>query len=151
MITRGLSEPSGTIRDKVFIGSSILFNILVSTVYVLTKLDQMALVRAIGVPIIMLMAPFTYTLNGFLRNKEDKQIIISNFLIILYLLVELFLDYVLLIPFREIYAIHIPYILVFYAAEFSIIRVSFKLNRRMGFVVLATFFLLILCLIYSYL
>ena len=146
-----LRESLGTVRERVFIGSSILFNILVSTIYVLSKLDQMTLVRAAGVAVIMLIVPFTYTLHRFLRDKEEKQIIISNALIILYLLVELFLDYVLLIPFREIYAIHIPYILVFYAAEFSIIGVSFKLNRRMGFVVLATFFLLILCLIYSYL
>jgi hypothetical protein len=143
-------ESFSTTRDKVFISSSILFNILVSAVYVFSKLDQIALVREIGVPIIMLTIPFTYTLKEFLKDNEEKRIIFFNALIILYLLIELLLDYILLVPFREMLPIHILYILVFYAAEFSIIGVSFKLNRRMGFVVLFTFFTLIGCLIFSY-
>jgi hypothetical protein len=110
----------------------------------------MALVRVIGVPIIMLIIPFTYTLNRFLKDNEEKRIIYSNAAIIIYLLLELLLDYVLLIPFREILAIHVLYILVFYVAEFSIIGVTFKLNRGMGFFVLFTFFMLIGCLIFSY-
>ena len=143
-------ESFGSTRDKVFIVSSILFNVLVSAVYVFSKLDQMALVRAIGVPIIMLTIPFTYTLKEFLKGNEEKRIIISNAVIIIYLLLELLLDYILLIPFREMLPIHILYILVFYAAEFSIIGVSFKLNRRIGFIVLLTFFVLIGSLIFSY-
>jgi hypothetical protein len=138
-------------RDGVFIASSILFNILVSAIYVFSKLDQMTAVQSIGVPIILLIIPFTYTLKGFLKAKEEKRIIFSNVVIILYLLLELLLDYVLLIPFREILAIHIPYILVFYAAEFSMIGVSFRLNRRVGFVVLTTFFVLLVCLVFSFL
>lgn len=98
----------------------------------------------------MLIIPFTYTLNRFLKDHEEKRIIFSNSAIIVYLLLELLLDYVLLIPFREILTIHVLYILVFYAAEFSIIGVSFRLNRGMGFVVLFTFFVLIGCLIFSY-
>jgi hypothetical protein len=141
---------SKTIRDTIFIGSSILFNILVSAVYVFSKLNQMLLVRIIGAPIIMLIIPFAYTLNRFLKDNEEKRIIYSNAVIIFYLLLELLLDYVLLIPFREILVMHIPYILVFYAAEFSTIGVSFRLNRMMGFVVLFTFFVLIGCLVFSY-
>ncbi len=110
----------------------------------------MTLVQIIGVPIILLIIPFTYTLREFLKNNEEKRIIYSNVVIIFYLLLELFLDYVLFFPFRENLVTHIPYILVFYAAEFSIIGVSFRLNRRMGFVVLFTFFVLIGCLIFSY-
>jgi hypothetical protein len=143
-------ESLGTTRDKVFIASSILFNTLISAVYVFSRLDQMILVRAIVVPTIMLIIPFTYTLNRFLKDKEEKRIIVSNAVIILYLLLELLLDYILYVPFRENLVIHIPYILVFYAAEFSILGVSFKLNRMMGFVVLFTFFVLIGCLIFSY-
>ena len=137
-------------QDAIFIASSILLNILVSAVYVFSKLNQMSLVRIIGVPIIMLIIPFAYTLNRFLKDNEEKRIIYSNAVIILYLLLELLLDYVLLIPFREILAMHIPYILIFYAAEFSIIGVSFRLNRRIGFIVLFTFFVLLGCLVFSY-
>jgi len=110
----------------------------------------MSLVRVIGVPIITLIIPFTYTLNRFRKDNEEKRIIYTNAVVILYLLLELLLDYVLLIPFREILWMHVPYILVFYAAEFSIIGVSFRLNRRMGFIVLFTFFVLLGCLVFSY-
>ncbi|MCX6648376.1 MAG: hypothetical protein NTV61_03180 [Candidatus Bathyarchaeota archaeon] len=135
----------------MFIGSAIVFNLLVSALYVFTKLDQMAAVRAVGVPIILLMVPFGYTLIGFLKSNIERRIIISNAVIIVYLLLELLLDFILLIPFREILVIHVPYILVFYAAEFSMIGVSFRLNRGLGFAVLFTFFILIGCLIFMYL
>ena len=148
-MTADSQKPFLTTRGRVFLASSLLFNIFVSAVYVFSKLD-MTLVRAIGVPIILLIIPFTYTLNGFLRHREETRIIASNALIISYLLLELLLDYVLLIPFRENLAMHIPYILVFYAAEFSIIGVSFRLNRRIGFVILVTFFVLLGCLVFSY-
>ena len=150
MTTNTIQKSFETIRDKIFFVFSIIFNILVSAVYIYSKFDQMAFVQVIGVPIILLIIPFTYTLNRFLKDHEEKRIIFSNAAIIIYLLLELLLDYILLIPFREILAIHIPYILVFYIAEFSIIGVSFKLSRKMGFVVLFTFFVLIWCLIFSY-
>lgn len=134
----------------VFIASSLLFNALVSAVYVFSKLNQMTLVRIIGVPIIGLIIPFSYTLYTFLKSKEEGRVIVSNSLVIIYLVLELLLDYVLLIPFRENLVLHVPYILVFYAAEFSIIGVSFKLSRRMGFVVLGSFFVLLGCLVFSY-
>jgi hypothetical protein len=148
--TYTIQKSSKTTRDRIFIASSIIFNILVSAVYIYSKLDQMALIRVIGVPIIMLIIPFTYTLNRFLKDHEEKRIIFPNAAIIIYLLLELLLDYVLLIPFREILVIHIPYILVFYVAEFSIIGVTFKLSRKMGFIVLFTFLVLIGCLVFSY-
>jgi len=83
-----------------------------------------------------------------MKEKAEKKIIISILAILLYLFLELLLDYILKIPFREILAIHVPYILVFYAAAFSMIGVTFEKNKKMGFVVLITFFILLGCLSY---
>jgi len=58
------------------------------------------------------------------------------------------LDFILRIPFREILAIHVPYIIVFYAALFSMISISFRKNKRLGYIVIVTFWILIACLIY---
>jgi len=58
------------------------------------------------------------------------------------------LDFVLRVPFREILIIHVPYIVVFYAALFSMIGVSFEKNKKMGYVVIATFLILMACLAY---
>jgi hypothetical protein len=138
------------IHEKVFIASSIIFNLLVSTVYISTKFDNMELVKNLGYPFTSLIIPFGYTLYRFIKNNDEKRVTISNAVIIVYLFLELLFDIILVIPFREILWLHVLYVLVFYAAEFSIIGVSFNRDRKMGFVVLFTFMILLGCLIYLY-
>jgi hypothetical protein len=135
--------------DSIFICSSVIFNISVSGVYVATKLGDMALTQVFGGIVISMIIPFTVTLLGYIRAKETKRTIISNGIILFYLLLELLLDYVLMIPFREMLAIHVPYIVVFYAALFSMIGVSFEKNKKMGYTVIVTFCILIGCLIFN--
>jgi len=107
----------------------------------------MALVKVFGGVVIFLMIPFTITLLGYMKEKAEKRTIVSHVFILFYLFLELLLDYILEIPFREILAIHVPYIIIFYAALFSMIGVSFYKNRKMGFVVTITFLMLIGCII----
>ena len=135
--------------DFIFICASIILNISVSSVYVATKLGDIPLTKVFGGIAVSMIVPFTVTLLGYLRAKEKKRTIISNGIVLIYLLLEISLDYVLQIPFREILAIHIPYIVVFYAALFSMMAVSFEKNKRMGYFVIATFWVLIGCLIYN--
>jgi hypothetical protein len=136
--------------DIIFIISSIIFNILVSILYIAAKFGNMELVQVIGIIIILLIIPFTITLIGYIKEKEEKKIIISLVIILFYFFLEILLDYILIIPFRDILALHIPYIIVFYAADFSMIGVTFDKNKKMGFVVLVVFFILLGCLIYMY-
>jgi hypothetical protein len=138
-------------HEKVFIASAIIFNLLVSIVYLSTKFGNMELVKTIGYPFVSLILPFGYTLYRFIKNNDERRVIISNAVIIVYLFFELLLDKILVIPFREILWLHVLYILVFYAAEFSIIGVSFNRDRKMGFLVLFTFVILIACLVFLYL
>jgi len=134
--------------DVIFIYSSVIFNISVSALYITTKLGDMVLVKVFGGIVISLMVPFTITLLGYLREKATKKTIISNGIILFYLFLELLLDYILRIPFREILEIHVAYIIVFYAALFSMIGVSFEKNKKMGYVVGVTFLILMACLAY---
>lgn len=138
-------------QDITFVFSAVIFNILVSVVYIATKFDLMALLQISGFIIVSLIVPFTFTLRGYMKKEAEKKIIISNMVVLLYLVLELSLDYILKIPFREILMLHIPYIIVFYAAEFSMMSVSFKVNRKAGFAVAVTFCILIGCLAYLYL
>jgi hypothetical protein len=134
--------------DVIFICSSVIFNISVSALYIATKLGDMLLVGVSGGIVISLIVPFAITLLGYMRKKAEKKTILSHVFILFYLFLELFLDYILRIPFREILAIHVPYIIVFHAALFSMIAVSFEKNKKMGSLVIATFLILIGCLIY---
>ena len=134
--------------DIIFICSSVIFNISVSALYIATKLGDMLLVQVCGGIVISLIIPFTITLLGFFREKAKKRTLVSNGLILFYLSLELLLDYVLRVPFREILIIHVPYIVVFYAALFSMIGVSFEKNKKMGYAVMVTFLILMACLAY---
>lgn len=134
--------------DSVFIFSAIIFNITVSFLYIATKLSNTAILQVTGAIVISLIIPFTITLIGHLKEKVKKRIIIPHTIILFYLFLELTLDYILRIPFREIYAFHVPYIIIFYAALFSMISISFDKNRKMAYVVIITFLTLIGCLIY---
>jgi len=112
--------------DFIFICCSVIFNVSVSVLYIATRLDDMLLVQVYGGIVISLMIPFTITLLGYLKEKANKRTTISNVVILVYLSLELLLDYILKVPFREILAIHVPYIAVFYVALFSIMAVSFE-------------------------
>ena len=136
------------LMDAIFICSSIIFNISVSVLYIAMKLGNIVLVQVCGAIILSLIIPFTITLLGYMKEKTEKKTIVSHVFILFYLFLELSLDYILKIPFREILAIHVPYIIFFYAALFSMIGVSFDKNRKMGFVVSITFLILIGCLTY---
>ena len=136
------------LMDIIFICSSIIFNISVSVLYIATKLGNMTLIQVCGAIVLSLIIPFTITLLGYIKEKAKKKVIISHVFILFYLFLELLFDYILRIPFREILAIHVPYIIVFYTALFSMIGVSFDKNRKMGFIVTITFLILIGCLIY---
>ena len=140
-------------NDLLFVISSIIFNLAVSGVYIASKIDaakidSSVLLKIFGAIVVLLIIPFTISLIGYIKDKAGKKIIISHIFILFYLLLEVLLDYILKIPFREILAIHIPYILVFYVAAFSMIGVSRTINRKMGLLVIATFLILIGCLIY---
>jgi len=136
------------LMDIIFICSSVIFNISVSVLYVATKLGDMLLVQVCGGIVISLIVPFTITSLGYMREKAKKRTMISHVFILFYLFLELFLDYILKIPFREILTIHVPYTIVFYTALFSMIAVSFEKNRKLGSVVIVTFLISIGCLIY---
>jgi hypothetical protein len=120
----------------------------VSILYVEAKLGDMVIVQVCGAIVISLMVSFTITLVGYVREKAKRRTLVSNGVILFYLSLELILDYVLRIPFRQILTIHVPYIIVFYAALFSMIGVSFEKNKKMASVVIVTFLILMGCLIY---
>ena len=140
-------------NNLLFVISSIIFNLAVSGVYISSKIDAAKIdssvpLKIFGGIVVLLIIPFIITFVGYIQIKAKKKIIISHIFILFYLFLELMLDYILKIPFREILSIHIPYIIVFYAAAFSMIGVSRTISRKMGWLVIATFLILIGCLIY---
>lgn len=136
--------------DLLFFVSSIIFNIAISGLYLAVKHEKQLLLKICGIVVVLLIIPFTFTLINYFKSKSQKRKIVMNLVVLFYLVVELFLDYILKIPFRDILSIHIPYIIVFYAAAYSMIIVVWRTNWKRGLVVLSTFLILIICLIYMF-
>ena len=134
--------------DIIFICSSVVFNISVSALYIAFKFGDSMLVEVFGGIALSLIVPFTITLLGYLREKAKKRTMIFNGIILIYLLLELLLDYVLRIHIKEILAINIPFVMVFFAALFSMIYVSYERNKKLGNVVVITNWILLGCLTY---
>lgn len=129
------------LRDILFVGSSVVFNLAVSGVYIAVKIDSMVLLRVFGVIVILLIIPFTITLLGYIKAKaKDK--IFRNIIVLCYLLLEVMLDYVLKIPFRQILPLHIFYILLLYAAVFSMIGIARRVSFKAGLLVITAFLIL---------
>jgi len=150
-IKESRSKPNhlSKLRDIIFVGSSVVFNLAVSGVYIAVKIDNMVLLKVFGLIVALLIIPFTITLWGYIRARaKDK--IFRNIIVLCYLLLEVMLDYVLKIPFREILPLHIFYILVLYAAVFSMIGVARRINRNAGLLVITAFLVLMGCLIYLF-
>jgi hypothetical protein len=59
--------------------------------------------------------------------------------IFLFFVVELILDYVLSLNFRNTVIVG-PYILLYYVGLWELIGYSFKFDKKWGFVILATYF-----------
>ena len=60
----------GKSMDIIFIISSIIFNNLVSILYIATKFGNMELMQVIGIIILFLIIPFTISLIGYIMEKE---------------------------------------------------------------------------------
>jgi len=142
---------STRVFDNTFIASSLIFNILIGGIWLTAKLGNTVLLGAVGALFICLIAPFTFVLWGYRKARKEGIVIASLLIILFYLFLELLLDFILRIPFRDIPVLHAFYIVVLYAATFNIIGISFRINRRMGFAVTITFWISLVFLVYMYL
>jgi hypothetical protein len=139
------------VLDIIFIGASVLFFIFVSGIFLTTKFGNLELRWVLGILVMCLIVPYTVVLIGYVMEKPEKPVIISLGLILFYLFLELIWDYILRIPFREILALHIVYIIVLYIASFNMIGVSFRINKKMGWLVTIAFWISLGCLFYLFL
>jgi hypothetical protein len=67
------------LHDILFVGSSIIFNLAVSGVYIASKIDNQILLKVFGAIVVLLIIPFTISLIGYIKAKAKKKIIFSSF------------------------------------------------------------------------
>jgi|WetSurMetagenome_2_1015567.scaffolds.fasta_scaffold986375_1 hypothetical protein len=137
-----------TLIDYIVVLSGILFHLVIAGIYVASKNERFDLVRKLGYVVIALGVPVTITLFNYWAIGRPPKLLLYLAAIILYLLIELVLDFILKIEFRKKPAIHIPYIVVFYAACFGFIAIAFSISDFWGYAVSISFWILLGSLIY---
>lgn len=83
------------------------------------------------------------------RGKRVWWAVVLPLLLLVFLVVEIVLDYVLRDDFRST-ALLGPYLLLYYASIMGMIGYAFQVEKRLGFVTLATYFLHQISAFYSY-
>jgi len=82
-------------------------------------------------------------------GKRDWWTVVLPALLVAFLLVELILDYILKLNFRQTSLLW-PYLLLYYLSVWGMIGYSFGIGKPYGFITLVTYFLSLLATWYSY-
>ena len=143
---------SATIRviDLLFMLTAIAFNLLIAGIFIASKYNKAKLRQILGITWMLLAIPLFVVFVSYVLEGMKIDILVSFCLVFLYMLAELLLDYVFHVEFREKPITHIPYIVLEYAALFSLIHIASAINATWGWIVGVAFWMLIGCLIFLY-
>ena len=139
-----------SIYDLVFVLTAIAFNLLIAGIFVAQKKGRPELVKTFGIAWLLLAIPLAIVFVQYLVKGRDLWIMICFGSVFLYMFLELLLDYILRIEFRQKPITHVPYIIMEYIALFSLIGISTAIDRTWGYIVGISFWILMGSLVYLY-
>jgi hypothetical protein len=134
--------------DRLFVVTALAFELLIIAILIAEKWQRHELVKALGILWALLAVPLVIAFVHDLMVGGDRWLVLSFGLIFLYMAVEIALDLVLRIPFRERPALHIPYIILEYGALFGLIHIAFTIGPTWGYAVAVGFWLLLATVIF---
>ena len=137
--------------DLMFVLTAIAFNLLIAAIFIAQKLGKDKLVKTFGILWLWLLIPLALVFVFYWRAGSETWFLVSFGFVFLYMmLVELLLDYVFKVDFRSKPITHVPYIILEYAALFSLIGISFEIDQAWGTVVAICFWILMGSLVFLY-
>jgi len=136
--------------DLLFILTAIAFNLLIAGIFIAQKKERPKATKTIGIIWLLLAIPLAIVFVNYLIESRDLWIMSCFGFIFLYMFLELLLDFVLKIEFREKPITHVPYIIMEYIALFSLIAISTDIDQTWGYIVGISFWILMASLVYLY-
>ncbi len=125
-----------------------LFNLL-TTVILLARTRGMAqLEYNLGLILAATIAPVGAIIILNYMNQREWWTTVLPLFFLAFLVLELVLDYVLKLNFRQTYMLW-PYLTLFYMSQFTMIGFSFLANKQYGYVTLVTYFILLVATLYT--
>lgn len=135
----GTTPAPMSVFDLAFVLSAVVFNLLIMGVYITSKRELVKARDYLGKGVIFLGVPLTIIFVHYLVAGRPTRTILYFIPILLYIVVELLLDFVLKIDFRNKPLLHVPYIVLFYVASLGFIAISFSMDNTWGYVVSVSF------------
>lgn len=134
--------------DILFVVTAVLVNLCVSAIFISDRHNSMNFIKKFGISFLSLGFPMIAVLIGYLITGYDWWIYVLLSYVMVFFIVQLLLDYILKIQFRENNAQHVAYIIFFYIFQASLIIIAFNINDTCGYVVSISFWVLLAALIY---
>jgi Flp pilus assembly pilin Flp len=126
-----------------------LTNVLMAGVFLARFRGAQRIEFNLGIIAVAMIVPLVVAVVFNLTCKREWWTVVLPLVLILYLLVELLLDYVFKIPFRDT-ALIWPYILLFYAGLMAMIGYTFLVGRVFGAITLVTYFVQLAVMLYTH-
>ena len=133
--------------NLIFFISAILFNLIIAIVYQYMRLERLDILKKFGIPMALLIIPFSLVLFEFIKADKSINLIIGLIIVIGYLLIVFLLDQVFKYDFRSKLVPHIIYIIILYMSLYSLLVITFDINNTYGWIVSVCFWILLISLI----
>ena len=132
----------------MFIVSGFIFFVSMISAILLMAKNKMKTVKIFGPILAILMLPIIAVLINYIVFGKDLRFIIFTVLILIYLMAESLLDMVFKIDFRSKTSSHVPYIVLEWAAAFSFLFGTIRLDTTLGWIIAIFFWAFIVVLIF---
>ena len=134
--------------DLAVISVVNLFNIIMIAVFII-RTQQPGHFLIAGIVWVVFIAVLAVVVFQNIRAKRGRWFTLMPALFGIFLIVEVILDYVLKIDFRNT-GLLTPYLILYYASILGMIGYSFLVEKKYGFITLVTYFLSQFAALYSY-
>ena len=135
--------------DIVIFVIANLVNFLIVGVFLARSRGLSRVEWVLGLIVVSMIFPVGAAVIFNSAKKREWWTVVLPLLLILFCLVELMLDYILKLDFRNT-PLRWPYITIFYLAMMGLIGYSFLIGRVFGYITLSTYFLNLLATWYSH-
>ena len=134
--------------DRVVFSIANLLNIIMVVIF-LSRIKGLPRLEVVGLVWVAFIILLTIVVVLNIKSKREWWEIVLPLLLSAFLVLEVILDYVLKVDFRNTRLLW-PYLLMYYLSIMGMIGYSFRIGKAYGFVTLATYFLSQIAALYSY-
>jgi hypothetical protein len=126
-----------------------LVNLLLTGIFLSRSLGLKKAERVLGLISVSMILPIGAAVILNIQGRREWWTVSLPSILMLFLAIELLLDYILKLNFRKTRLLW-PYLLLYYLALMAMIGYSFSIGKSFGFITLGTYFLNLFATWYSY-